>query len=241
MFCINLTVDLNRIILGSIDDSDIIENSLNFIQFNLNKTSTSFTYYYNVSGIYLLSEPVFSKGTITNIRVFGYLGEENLITLVDANRDAAQNGQISRFTLLIRPFLYALVYRPNPSNDILTLLHGPALISHDLSSTSGFLSPDFSLNWSVMEGDRIGVLIPEMCSDSMVESAQALCPSQINLRIPASECLSALYYDPSSDEVEDITELPKNMLEEVLVKLNMMVFINPSSQGIASYTYNFKL
>ena len=202
-------VHSDGIAFGSIDDSNIFDNSLSFVRFN--GTSIA-TFYYNVSGIYLLPQPMFSEGNIVDIRVFGYLREEDLILLVDANRAAAQNGQTISFTCEIRPFLYILVYRPDAVSGALTLIHGPALISHNLSP--GCLMPD----WPVMKGDFIGVLIPEMCMESM-ESEITLCPSQINLRTPGSRCLSALYYNPSSDEVEQIMELGLDQFEEVQVEL----------------------
>ena len=43
--------------------------------------------------------------------------------------------------------------------------------------------------------------------------------------------MSALYYNPSSDEVEDIMELNVNQFEEVLVGLNMVAIITPTSQS----------
>ena len=177
-----------------------------------------------------MPQPVFSDGNIVDIRVFGYLREEDLISLVNTNRDAAQNVPLATFTFIIRPFLYILLFRPDPLNGVLTLIRGPALVSHDLSA--GSLSPDLSLDWPVMKGDFIGVLIPKMCMESM-ESEITLCPSQINLKIPASRCLSALYYNPSSDEVEDIMELNVDQFEEVLVGLNMVAIMTPTSQGIS--------
>ena len=101
-FTIKIIIDSNGIRYGSIDDSEILANSLSFVRQN-STTSNLSTFFYNVSGIHLLRQPAFSEGNIVDIRVFGYLREEDLISLIDANRDAVP---LTTFTFMIRPFLY---------------------------------------------------------------------------------------------------------------------------------------
>ena len=150
----------------------------------------------------MLSEEVPEAGSISSVEIFGYLSEENLPTSVDD----AQN-----FTNLASA--YVAVYRPDKRNMVYTLLYEPELITH--RQNSGVLYLNLS-TWLVDNGDRIGVIIPGMCDDL---HEPMLCPSQVNLRIPANECLSALYYNGSSSDLV----LGMDQFEEILVRLNVRV------------------
>lgn len=121
-------------------------------------------------------------------------------------------------------YLYALVYRLNPDTNVYSLVHGPALITHEFSP--GVLPVERSdvLGWAVENGDRVGVLVPRQCMDGT--DGQSMCPSYVNLVVEDGACSSALY-SPGVEGVESLGDLQAGQFEEVLVKLNVEVVIAP--------------
>lgn len=134
-------------------------------------------------------------------------------------------------------YLYALVYRLNPDTNVYSLVHGPALVTHEFSP--GVLPVERSdvLGWAVENGDRVGVLVPRQCMDGT--DGQSMCPSYVNLVVEDGACSSALY-SPGVEGVESLVEGVKSLgdlqagqFEEVLVKLNVEVVIAPIEAGEA--------
>ena len=180
-------------------------------------------FYYNTSGIYLMSTPVPSPGRITNITIYGYLSDENLIR---ANQN--ENGiNVPGFNLFVLPFANAVVYRLDSESNLYRLMRMSDPITHIIAP--GSLAPGLTLNWPVEEGDRIGVLIPDMCDE---QSNPVTCPSQVNLRVSADECLSALFYNPFDADSDDLSSIDANLFEEVPVRLNMAATIEPNGSKL---------
>lgn len=176
-----------------------------------------------------MSTPVPHSGRITNIAIYGYLSEENWIR---ANLD--DNGvDVPGFNLFVLPFANAVVYRLDAERNRYRLVQISAPITHTI--TPGSLAPGLTLNWPVEAGDKIGVLIPDMCEE---ETDPVLCPSQVNLRVSPNECLSALFYKPfDADLDDDLSNIDADLFEEVPVRLNVAAKIEPNDSKLTFFRY----
>ena len=170
-------------------------------------------YYIEVSGIYLLQDPVPKDGVILNARAFGY---PNLDLILDFN-DSLVSDQ-SHF----KSYLSFLVYRLNTEMTGYNLAHGPARITHNIAEEGTLpINRDERLDWPVAVGDRLGVLIPSECLEG--SNGVKMCPSQVNLDA-GGKCLSALFYN-ASDSVTDIDDIPRDSFREVNLRLSVEVII----------------
>ena len=193
-----------------IDDS-VILGQLKFDELlaalftSMNSTSD---FIVDASGTYLLPDPVPFNGTVATIRIFGLFSEDNAASFL------LQDG------ILATPYVCLLMLRQSMESGSYKLVSEPRKFFHTFMP--GVLNKD-QLNWTVQEGDRIGVVIP---CDCYVYEDQTFCPSHINLRAGPDECLSALYYE--GNVLEDLNDtIPVGLFQRVQTRLNLEVRIEP--------------
>ena len=187
--------------IGKVQDEDLISNVLR--AFNQNKSVSNF--YLETGGLYLMPEQVPIDGRVVQARIFGYISDEKLDLVFGPNPGS------------VLPFLYVLAFRHDRESDSYQMLQRPVKVKHTVQPG------EVSMGIHVTKGDRFGVFIPHNCES--VDS-EKLCPSQINLRVNSTSCMSALYYPAESENTSDI---PVDSFEEVQVHLNMEVVITPAT------------
>lgn len=207
--------------MGSVEVADIFTNTLIFLTSTSPESDSIEPFYYNTSGLYLMSDPVPRSGRISNVMAFGYLREEDVLDLFLANIDVESiDSENVNFTTL--PIAYVVVYRPDFLQNVYTLVHGPEALTYKFEP--GIILVD----WEVEEGDRIGVILPERCETAENFDYPMVCPAKLNLRVMDGRCLSALYALLSLED--DVSRIEMNEFVEVYVDLNMAVSISLTEQ-----------
>ena len=201
-FILIRTCNAENVVIGDVQGENVIINMLR--AFSQDKSVGNF--YLQTGGLYLLPELVPIDGRVVQARVFGYLNDENLELVFGPNPE------------VVVPFLYVLAFRHERESDSYQMLQSPEKVTHSVQPNAA------QMEINVKEGDRIGVFIPHDCEfDKNLYWMN--CPSQINLRVEPTSCMSALYYPAES---ENTNIIPLDLFEEVQVDLNMEVVIAPA-------------
>jgi hypothetical protein len=170
------------------------------------------------ASIYLFTEPVPDRGTISEIRCFGYYSDESF--------------EQERLHIMLEPavkfdaHLFVVVFRRREEKGLYQLIHGPQELRHVF--TPGTLT----VEWAVQSGDLVGALIPGSCTNR--SNLSVGCPAHIDMRTDPSSCSSALYYPIAADlgvHSEELISIPGDQFEEVQVHLNMEFLIDDSAGG----------
>ena len=181
--------------------------------------------YISTGGLYLLPDVVSIQGSIRKICVYGYARE--IFVKMHINDDGK---------LVLRPFVYVLLYRPDAGHDnTFFMVYEPVVVYH--TTQIGCLN-DF--DWNVEVGDNIGVFIPEDCIDvadfpkrfttnfMAGDNFSALCPSQVNTINNPEECFTALFVNNSRElTFDELHHIYLENISNVPVHLNMQVMISP--------------
>ncbi len=173
------------------------------------QTNTTSSLSINTSGSYFLPSPV--DGRLTNIKVFGNVGDDVLRSVLGSGIDFALP--------TVRPHVYALVYRPDDNGMAYNLLYGPTLVTHEIAPNSTHLDV------RVRRDDLIGVLIPKECTNRTNDIP--LCPSQPNLAVKG-KCLSAFFHPMNNNEMLR-NVIPTDEFTEELVDLSVKITVIPTS------------
>ena len=167
--------------------------------------------YVDIGGLYLIPDQVQEQGRITDICIYGYMRTEFEYLLLDSKGGFDTNTKI-------RPFVYAVLYRPHDDKQTLSLVYKPAVVFH--LTVPGCVSASDGLEWNVKRGDRVGVYIPSDCitpdellsrdtidtfNEEELRQFSQLCPTQVNLDRP-EECSYAHYLNATLgiDEINSI-------------------------------------
>ena len=187
------------------------------------QTNTTSSLFINTSGSYFLPSP--ESGTMTSIKIFGYLKKEDL--RMQLNSSIGLPVERLPATLNVVPYLYVLGYRLNVNTNVYSRFYGPVRITHE------FIPNITYFDVPVQEGDLIGVLIPRECT--AMSDGVDFCPSQVNLPTTDSQCSSAFFHP--MDDVDDMLEdIEASEFREEFVDLSMEVTIAAPTPGIVCYT-----
>ena len=187
--------------------------------------------YADIGGLYLIPDQVQEQGRITGICIYGYMRTEFEYLLLDNNGKFDANTKV-------RPFAYAVLYRPQgDKKQTLSLVYNPVVVIH--LTVSGCVSVSDGLEWNVERGDRVGVYIPSDCitldellsgdtidtfNEEELRQFSLLCPSQVNLDRP-EECSNAHYLNATLG-IDEINSIEINQVSNASsTRLNMEVTI----------------
>ena len=194
--------------IGEIKDRGLILNV--FSAFFAGNLSVS-NFYIQSGGVYMLPEPVPHDGRVLHVRAYGYFSGENLLRVLGPDPESAA------------PSLLVLVFRLDEESKSYQILYNHLL-------THGEFPGEVNLDWQVQRGDRIGAFIPYSCnSKNITGDTILLCPSQINIRVERSSCLSALYHPADLNALNYNDSIPADQFQEVQVQLNIEALISPTS------------
>ena len=131
---------------------------------------------------------------VVQASIFGYFSDENFDLVLGPNPGN------------VHPFLYVLAFRHDRESDSYQMLQRPEKVVHRVQPR------EVSMDINVTKGDRIGVFIPHECEFVDRNDSEMLCPSQINLRVNFTSCMSAFFYPAESENTDNI---PLNSFEDV--------------------------
>ena len=198
-------------------------------------------FYVDIEGLYLIPDQVQEQGRITDICIYGIMRTEFIYLLLDNNEKFDANTKV-------RPFAYAVLYRPQgDEKQTLSLVYKPVVIIH--LTAPGCVSARDGLEWNVEKGDRVGVYIPsdncitpdellsgntiiDLFNEKELRQFSQLCPSQVNLDRP-EECSYAHYLNATLgiDEINsiDINQVINESSTRLNIEVTMTGIINTQS------------
>ena len=207
------TIMIAGCFIGNDINEDIITNFVGNGQ-------TSRGLYVNYTSLYLLPDPVPAMGSVRKISFYGYTAAE-------------YEQKVLEQPMTIWPFLYVLLFRPqDEAGTTYTMAYNPTVVFH--ATEVGCVGPNEGLEWEVEEGDRVGIFIPNNCTqtdhlmqqsnidmtnDMYLMEIDLLCPMHINL---VDDSISALYLESSEMvTVNEITAIKLDEFNMVSTRLNM--------------------
>lgn len=171
----------------------------------------------SATGVYLLSQVVPLEGTVTKLRMCGFL--------LNQDREA-----IPRDSREITLFAFVIAYRL--MGDSYHQLYQPYPFNFVVNSTDIFGCGEngiTNLEWVLSQGDRIGVLVQQIqCFPFSVDSSVAIsCPIHVNLVDPIENCSQAHYF-PSTASVGG-PDIPQELnindgnAEDIFINLDITI------------------
>ena len=170
------------------------------------------------TGLYLLSQGILLDGLVTKFRICGFLLDQDRETIP---ADATE----------ITPFVFVIAYRQ--IGDSYHQLYKPYPINFVINSTDSFGCGEndiANLEWVVLKGDRIGVLIQQIqCFPFHIgpTSSTLCCPMHINLLDPVENCSQAHYFASTAlmagPDIPQELNIHDTNAEDIFINLDITV------------------